>query len=292
MGCGCDSSRFARHEAIAAALADTIKPEGPFTIDLRRRLASTARGRTKIDLNLTCYAFVPTTVSLDITVSCPLTPSYVKEAAMSSEAIFETRDKEKKKRHEKGLKEIGREYHTFCTTTLGGIGPPSAVAYFDHVFRRSAAREAAAGHPPLAAFRRRDHFYATIQAASIRGTANLVCRHAAAVPENVEASPRSVELAKLAARHTALARDSAAPGQAPRHPTKLAALARAAEAVIAAAHASRTGADPIPVAAVDAEPSEPNSSLPAAASDTADTACATDSSEGSDAADHQDPASP
>ena len=129
--CGCDDSRFARHEAIAATLAACLKPEGPFRVDLKKRLGSSLSTQTKIDLNLTCYAFQPPTTSFDITVSCPLLPAYHKAATLSSSTIFDTRHAEKAAAHLHGLTAQGRAYHTLCLTTLNGIGPDPVLAYID-----------------------------------------------------------------------------------------------------------------------------------------------------------------
>ena len=165
--CGANGARFDRHEAIAAVIAAHLRPEGPFRIDLRRNLASSTTSGTKIDINLTCHAFVPPTVSLDITVSCPLLPSYLADAAADASAIFAERDREKRAKHYAGCTARDRAYHTFCLTTFGGLGPPETIAYFDHVFLRSASREVAAGLSRRDALHRRQCFYAAVHAALV-----------------------------------------------------------------------------------------------------------------------------
>ena len=165
-------------------------------MDLRKRLGSSLSTQTKIDLNLTCYAFQPPTTSFDITVSCPLLPSYRAAATLSSSAIFDTRHAEKAAAHLHGLTAQGRAYHTLCLTTLNGIGPDPVFAYVDQVFLRSASRETAAGGSPHDAMHRRDICYASITASSVRATAVLLCRHVCAVPRNVSASGTATEMAQ------------------------------------------------------------------------------------------------
>ena len=150
------------------------EPEGPFRADLRRYLASSTTTRTKVDLNLTCYAFTPPTAVIDVTVSCSLTPAYLAAATTSASAIFATRDAEKKARHLAGSLAQGRAYFTLCLSTLGGIGPSAVTSFIDHIFLRSLARERAAGLSPSAALRRRDHCYAAIHAALAASSAALL----------------------------------------------------------------------------------------------------------------------
>ena len=47
LGCGGDSSRTDRHDAIAAAMADRLRPEGPFRVDLKKNLGSLAVARRR-----------------------------------------------------------------------------------------------------------------------------------------------------------------------------------------------------------------------------------------------------
>ena len=191
--------RFDRHEALAAAASNRLKPEGPFRVELRRNLSSSTIYATKVDLNLTCYALQPPTTSIDVTVSCPFTPAHLAAAATSSAAIFAARDREKRDKHLAGCTALGRAYLSLVLTTQCGIGPPETLSFIDRTFTRSYQRELAAVGTGRDALSRRDLCYAAMHAALLRSTtAVLLCRHLRNAPSGVAAAPDALRVAQRA----------------------------------------------------------------------------------------------
>ena len=223
LGCGCDESRDDRHEAIAATVGDGLRPEGPFRVDLRRGLSSSASKGTKVDLNLTSYARHPPTTSLDITVTCPFSISYLAAAAKDSAAVFAARDREKRSKHLAGSAEQGRAYFTMCFTTLGGIGPPETLAFIDAVFAASASRELAATGSARAAHLRRSDFYAAVHATLTAASTVMICRHTRTRPSDVTPSDAAGHAADNA--RAELARADAAAAANPPPPARDVAIA-------------------------------------------------------------------
>ena len=182
LGCGCDSSRTDRHDAIAAAMADRLRPEGPFRIDLKKNLGSSVNRGIKVDLLLTAYHRQPTVVALDITVSCSFTPSYLSAATHDQLAIFAERASEKMAKHHAGCAALDRQFIPAVFTTLGGIGPAEFTEFIDEIFRRSASLEIAAGGRGRLASERKLLFRAAVHAALIRSTHAMLHRRATPIP--------------------------------------------------------------------------------------------------------------
>ena len=109
-------------------IAAHLRPEGPFRVDLKKNLSSSTTAGTKVDVNLVCYAFHPPTVSLDITVSCPLLPSYLPEAVHDAAAVFAARDREKRSKHLAGSAAQNRTYRTLCLISNHQCPPLEASA--------------------------------------------------------------------------------------------------------------------------------------------------------------------
>jgi hypothetical protein len=143
-------------------------------------------------------AALPPTTSLDITVSCPLLPSYLAAAAESSSSIFDQRHREKAAKHLAGCAELGRTYLSYVLTTQGGVGPPETLTFIDSIFIRSMAREIAAMGTGRDALERRDLLFASSHAALLRANSVCLCRHVAASPTGAAASPAAAKAAQLA----------------------------------------------------------------------------------------------
>ena len=172
--CGCDKLRIARHEAVVAAVANRIAAVGPFLAERTHSLGSSIHRAFKIDLVLTAHHLNPAATAFDATVTCSLIPSYVETAASDANRIFDLRHHEKQQKHAPGLTAMGKAYHTLACNTLGGVGPQETCDYFDQAFLRSASIEIVAGLRGRLAAARKQLFYAGIQAAVIKSTADMV----------------------------------------------------------------------------------------------------------------------
>ena len=157
LGCGIGPWRIARHDKYNLLLADSARKEMKAIVSTVGRLCTSAISGTKIDTVIEADGAEPPITTLDVTVSCSLLPSYVRAASKDSNAIFTTRDKEKKDKHFQPCVELLRSYLTVVVTTLGAIGPASARDYIDSFFRRSYADEILAGGTGTDTARRRQN---------------------------------------------------------------------------------------------------------------------------------------
>ena len=123
LGCGCDRHRIARHEALLCVVSATLADEGGYTWELKRYLGSSVYRRSKVDLLLTSLTADPPITALDITVSCPLLPSYVSACAASASRIISLRASEKIRHHLPGCLQLGRAFLPIVCTTVGAVGP-------------------------------------------------------------------------------------------------------------------------------------------------------------------------
>ena len=99
--------------------------------------STTGLHATKVDLVITAYDRSPSVTAIDVTISCPLLPTYSPAAGATNVAhIFDLRAFEKNDRHLAGSMAQGRTFLPIVFTTLGGIGPPEAVHYLDALFSR------------------------------------------------------------------------------------------------------------------------------------------------------------
>ena len=85
--------------------------------ELRRHLSSSLSSGTKIDLVLTSFRLVPSSVTLDLTISCPFLKAHFKKAVLDASSLFLTRESEKNLRHLEGEIAQGRVFMAFVLTT-------------------------------------------------------------------------------------------------------------------------------------------------------------------------------
>ena len=109
------------------------------------RLASSATSNKKVDVVITSYDLHPPVTAIDSTVSCPMLPTYVAAAALSASTLFTTRSEEKIEKHLPGCVDLGRHFIALVFSSLGGIGPASAIDYIDSIFAPALASELLAG---------------------------------------------------------------------------------------------------------------------------------------------------
>ena len=96
-------------------------------INLRTRLSSSVTSGRKVDLVVTRFSFYPPVTSIDVTVSCPLIPTYAPAAATDATALFTARAAEKNNKHLAGSIAQERTFLPIVFSSLGGLGPPEAV---------------------------------------------------------------------------------------------------------------------------------------------------------------------
>ena len=82
-----------------------------------------------------------TSVTLDLTISCPFLKAHFKKAVLDASSLFLTRETDKNLRHLEGEIAQGRVFMAFVLSTLGGIGPPSTVEWIDSLFSESRSQE-------------------------------------------------------------------------------------------------------------------------------------------------------
>ena len=165
LSCGVTGSRNNKHHALvrqAARTANTLHP-GASSWKHERLSTSTLTG-TIGDLVIEDSSLSPPITTLDITISCPLLPAYLKAAILSSETLFTVRTTEKNKKHLNGCISLGRHFLAVVFSSLGGIGPPESVEYLDRLFAETYADERRLGGSGSETQHQRTIFYQTLQA--------------------------------------------------------------------------------------------------------------------------------
>ena len=142
IACGATPRRHNRHDALARLIATAARTHLRATADPYKRLISSVTGpKTKVDLVITTYRQYPPTTAIDVTISCPLLPSHLSDAAARADALFETRAAEKNAKHLPGCVALERVFMPVVFSSLGGLGPPEAAHYLDSLFVDSYADE-------------------------------------------------------------------------------------------------------------------------------------------------------
>ena len=91
--------RHRRHDALARLIGKLAQSLLSADVDLKDRLCSSSTSGTKVDIVITTFHLPPYVVAIDVTVSCPLLPSYVASAALDANALFDARAAEKDAKH-------------------------------------------------------------------------------------------------------------------------------------------------------------------------------------------------
>ncbi len=126
---------------------------------------------------------MPSIMTIDVTVSCPILPSLLADAASDATTLFLRRATEKNEKHLAGCVDMGRAFLPIVFSTLGGIGPPAAWDFIDSLFTASFVRERLAGGSGHATAQRKMRLIHTMQAALVRGSCNMV-QHLTAPPSS------------------------------------------------------------------------------------------------------------
>ena len=173
-GCGATPRRHRRHDAITKIIGNTAASNLRAHTTMEHRLSSsTGLHSTKVDLVITAYDRSPSVTAIDVTISCPLLPTYSSSAATSAAHIFDARALEKNNKHLAGSIAQGRTFLPIVFTTLGGIGPPEAVHYLDALFSDSYASELAATGSTRNTAHARRLFYQSLLATLTKATADM-----------------------------------------------------------------------------------------------------------------------
>ena len=117
--------------------------------------------------------------ALDITVSCPLLPSYVSACAASASRIISLRASEKIRHHLPGCLQLGRAFlpidRLHHRRSDGAVGPRPFLSFVRRAFDAAAAREVLDGGRGCLARYRSSLFFASLHAALARATSAMLC---------------------------------------------------------------------------------------------------------------------
>ena len=182
LACGAGGFRTARHESLIHIIAEAARVLVQASVDTQKRLCSSAYRGTKVDIVISTFHLAPFIVAIDGTVSCPLSPAYMRAASHDADAIFVSRAKSKNHKHKTGCEDIGRAFLPIVFTTFGGIGPPEARAWLDSLFSTLYANERAAGGTGHETTHRRLLFFQSLQAVLVRSTTTMAIRLSAPMP--------------------------------------------------------------------------------------------------------------
>jgi len=123
--CRVTGSRHNKHNALVRQAARTAGRLHPGASSWKHeRLSTSTTTGTIADLVIEDISLSPPITTLDFTISCPLLPSYINAAAISSESLFTTRTAEKNAKHLNGCITLGRHFLPVVFSSLGGIAPP------------------------------------------------------------------------------------------------------------------------------------------------------------------------
>ena len=118
-------------------------------------------------------------IAVDATVSCPLLPTYLRDATLSSESMFLSRAKHKVEKHAAGCTTLGRDFIAAVFTTFGGLGPQPIRDLLTTEYSHFAAALIAAGSSGYDASYQFENLLSELQAAGARMNAICVQRHTA-----------------------------------------------------------------------------------------------------------------
>ena len=165
LSCGASGARNSKHNALVRQASRTANHLHPGASSWKtERLSTSSTTGTIGDLVIEETSLTPPITTLDMTVSCPLLPSYYEAAALSSQALFTTRTKEKNGKHLNGCISLGRHFLPVVFSSLGGMGPPESVEYLDRLFAETYATEHRLGGTGSDTHHQRTIFYQTLQA--------------------------------------------------------------------------------------------------------------------------------
>ena len=165
LSCGVTGARNSKHNAHVRQTSRTANHLHPGASSWKTERLSTSNTTGSIgDLVIEETSLTPPITTLDMTVSCPLLPSYFEAAALSSQALFTTRTKDKNVKHLNGCISLGRHFLPIVFSSLGGMGPPESVEYLDRLFADTYATEHRSGGSGSETHHQRTIFYQTLQA--------------------------------------------------------------------------------------------------------------------------------
>ena len=179
MRCRCTNQRILVHNSLTRSTTAAISNASTSLHTEYTHLQSSANSRHQIDAIIS-GAHLTRSLAIDTTITCPLLPSYLADAALSASAIFETKAYRKIAKHRAGCASLERDFLPLVATTLGGVGPPALRDFLYGVFHRLASAADAEGSTTDAkadAARAFAQLQQTMQAIVARGNLQCVRRH-------------------------------------------------------------------------------------------------------------------
>jgi hypothetical protein len=181
--CGIGPWRTSRHDRVGDLIGGEAVRELRAIVSTKERLHTGAKNNEKIDLVIDADGAEPPVTTLDVTISCPLLPTYVDHAALDCSEIFTRRDRQKTKKHLPGCILLLRSYLSAVYTTFAGMGPPTARDYVDSFYRPAYTSELLAGGTGTQTARRRQNHHFCVCA--------CIARQNLAMIQGLTAPPRA-----------------------------------------------------------------------------------------------------
>lgn len=174
IACGLGGHRHRRHDALVRLIAAAARTLLGADVTTSSRLCSSSRSGTKVDLVFTSFDLLPYTTAVDVTVSCPLLPTYVVASSASASTLFVARSAEKEAKHLPGCVELHRAFLAIVFSSFGGIGPPPACEWLDSLFHAAFTTEYLGGGTGSRTAHRRLIFHQSLQATLARACADML----------------------------------------------------------------------------------------------------------------------
>ena len=145
LSCAAGGLLHARHDNLAQTIADVLQRHGGFSCQLTRNLGSSTTGGQKVDVIASSWRRAPQPWAIDVTVSCPMLPTYIQGAQHDAKDVMRRRDKEKTDKHGPGCEALGRTFAAAVYSTFGGVYGKEWLKLFDQIFHDNIQADKLAG---------------------------------------------------------------------------------------------------------------------------------------------------
>ena len=158
---------------LAEMVAKVLTDEAGYVCELRNGLSSSLTSNAQVDIIAFAWFRSAKALAIDVTVSCPMLPTYIGAAMKDALAIFRLREKEKVDKHGPGCEAMGRDFMAAVFTTFGGVHGKPFLELFSNIFAEAITADRRAGGTGWAPAQRKVRAREAIAAVLARGSAQM-----------------------------------------------------------------------------------------------------------------------
>ena len=175
LSCAAGGLLKARHDGLAAEIATVLNDEAGYLCTLKAGLGSSTTGGEQVDIVARAWWRSARPLAIDVTVSNPMLPTYIKNAVDDARSVLRLRSKHKHDKHGPGCEAMERDFASAVYSTFGGYytSRRDLSGTLDNIFKESIAADKAAGGTGWAPAQRKLRARESIAAALHRGSATM-----------------------------------------------------------------------------------------------------------------------